>query len=329
MIKTETLNALCLKVELGEPSKAPERVFGGLLHQMYKVETDQGTFAVKQLNPNIMKRKTAIPNYIFSEKVAKRAFLNNIPVIAAIEKESCLYKIEDEYFMVFDWVEAKVLPVEQVSVDHCRIIGRVLSDIHKLDFSDMEQETDKDLEATVTEWNTYKASGMLWSQGLLEIVGFLYECEQKANQAARIVKQNQVVSHRDMDCKNVLWSKDNNPIVIDWEAAGYVNPLQELVDVALAWAGAEILKFNDEKFKAVIHSYMKHGGTIHSNIDAVLDFAYKGKLEWLEYNMKRSLGIESSSEEEKLLGTDEVIKTIQSIYYYKALRPRLKNLLTI
>ena len=72
---------------------------------------------------------------------------------------------------------------------------------------------------------------------------------------------------------------------------------------------------------------MKQGGTMRSDLDAVLDFAYKGKLEWLEYNMKRSLGIESSSEQERLLGSDEVIKTIQSIYYYKQLIPRLNSLL--
>lgn len=329
MIKVEIINKLCLRAELGEIYKAPERIFGGLLHHMYKIETDKGIFAVKQLNPSIMKRKTAINNYIFSEKVAKIAYLNQIPAIAAIEKESCLYKIEDEYYMVFGWVEAKALPVEHVSVEHCKKIGKVLCDLHKLDFSEIEQEVDKDSKATVTEWNTYKVEGMVWSQELLEISDFLYDCERKANQASEVVKKHQIISHRDMDCKNVLWDKDDSPIVIDWEAAGYINPLQELIDVALAWAGGEILKLNDEKFKAVIDSYIKHGGTISSDIDAVLEFAYKGKLEWLEYNMKRSLGIESSSEQERLLGSDEVIKTIQSIYYYKQLIPRLNRLLRI
>lgn len=35
--------------------------------------------------------------------------------------------------------------------------------------------------------------------------------------------QNQVISHRDLDPKNVMW-KNDAPYIIDWEAAGYVNP---------------------------------------------------------------------------------------------------------
>ena len=37
--------------------------------------------------------------------------------------------------------------------------------------------------------------------------------------------QNQVISHRDLDPKNVMW-KNDAPYIIDWEAAGYVNPFQ-------------------------------------------------------------------------------------------------------
>ena len=36
---------------------------GGFLHRMYKVDTETGSFAVKHLNPNVMKRPDAMNNY--------------------------------------------------------------------------------------------------------------------------------------------------------------------------------------------------------------------------------------------------------------------------
>ena len=43
-------------------------VSGGLMHRMYKVTTDCGIFAVKHLNPEIMKRPDARDNYDRAEK---------------------------------------------------------------------------------------------------------------------------------------------------------------------------------------------------------------------------------------------------------------------
>jgi thiamine kinase-like enzyme len=52
-----------------------------------------------------------------------------------------------------------------------------------------------------------------------------------------------------MDYKNVLWDKKDRSFLIDWEAAGYINPLQELIDVAMAWSGGETDNFNCRHFE--------------------------------------------------------------------------------
>ena len=44
-------------------------VSGGLMHRMYRVETDGGKYAVKHLNPIIMKRPDALANYAKAEKL--------------------------------------------------------------------------------------------------------------------------------------------------------------------------------------------------------------------------------------------------------------------
>ena len=320
MIK-ERIQKLCYKLELGKLCGSPEQVFGGLLHEIYKIETTKGMYAVKVLNPNIMKREMAVRNFSFSEKVARIAYHNNIPVVTAIESENCLHYIEGDYYMVFEWVSAKsILPIE-VTVYHCTEIGKILAHIHKIDFSQIsEREINAPL-LTVTSWESYCGGDVDWSIELSKVEPLLLMWERQANLAAPNVFSHQIISHRDMDYKNVLWDKNNFPIIIDWEAAGYINPLQELIEVAFAWSGVETEDFNSENFKAIVESYVKNGGVIVDNITAVLNVGFKGKLEWLEYNIKRSLGIESNSKAEQELGTKEVIKTINAIKNYESLIP--------
>jgi hypothetical protein len=54
------------------------------------------------------------------------------------------------------------------------------------------------------------------------------------------------------------------------------------------------------------------------NIDwnCVLNSGYAGMLGWLEYSLKRALGIESTDEEEKELGAEQVIGTIKELERY-------------
>jgi hypothetical protein len=59
----------------------------------------------------------------------------------------------------------------------------------------------------------------------------------------------------------------------------------------------------------------------------VLNYGFKGKLDWLEYNVKRSLGIESSTIEEQALGASEVLKTIDAIQQYDRFIPTCAEML--
>jgi len=124
-----------------------------------------------------------------------------------------------------------------------------------------------------------------------------------------------VISHRDLDPKNVMWDQDN-PIIIDWEAAGYINPMQELIETAIYWSESEMENIDKERFLAVIGSYRKRYGTLHANWRMVLVSGFLGKLGWLEYSLKRSLWIECTDEEEQKMGTTQVTGTINSIIRY-------------
>lgn len=109
---TEDVNALIQilikKLKLGSIIDKPIRIFGGLLNRMYKINTTCGTYAIKHLNPEVMKRKNAIENHILAEKIANIAKNNNINCIPAkIINGKALQEIDGNYFFIFDWFTRK------------------------------------------------------------------------------------------------------------------------------------------------------------------------------------------------------------------------------
>lgn len=56
----------------------------------------------------------------------------------------------------------------------------------------------------------------------------------------------------------------------------------------------------------------------------MLPCGYSAKLEWLEYSLKRSLGLECADEEERELGTLQVTDTLNALNEYENLLTMLK-----
>ena len=98
------IQVLIEKLKLGNLIDKPVRIFGGLLNRMYKAQTTCGTYAIKHLNPEVMKRKNAIQIHILAEKIANIAKNNNINCLPAkIINGKTLQEIDGNYFFVFDW----------------------------------------------------------------------------------------------------------------------------------------------------------------------------------------------------------------------------------
>src|SRR5690606_22054004 len=96
---------LCNTLQLGKLIKPPEAITGGHLHRMFAVETSSGKYAIKTLNPHIMARPTALKNYIKSERIVS-IVSNHVPAQQAnIYNGSFLQNIDNQYYIIFDWIE--------------------------------------------------------------------------------------------------------------------------------------------------------------------------------------------------------------------------------
>jgi Ser/Thr protein kinase RdoA (MazF antagonist) len=319
---------LCKILNLGEVLGATEAISGGLLHRMYAVETTRGKYAVKALNPRIMLRPTAMQNYIYSEQIAFIA-ANSIPALPARRfNGTFMQEIDKQFYLVFDWVEGKTLKPNEINTAHCEKVGAILAGIHMMDFSGLgiiKKHSDK---LQLTDWNFYLQKGQennaVWVNLLIETIDKIYEWNTQANESEKFFASDMVISHRDLDPKNVMWNQDN-PIIIDWESAGYTNPMQELVEAAVYWSENEVGSIDMERFLAFMSRYKKRRGNLQADWRKVLVNGFSGKLGWLEYNLKRSLWMDCTDEIEQQLGTSQVTETINSIIRYADMVPKIED----
>jgi thiamine kinase-like enzyme len=321
------IEELFIRFKVGKIIRPPERITGGLMHKMYKVTTEFNTYAVKCLSSSIMKRDGVLNNMILSEKISN-TFSKYIPVVSALsfENKNVLFS-KDYYYMVFDWVDGAPIYPPLICEENCFEIGNILGKIHKLNISIPEINIPK-AEYIYYDWQIYldkgRESNAPWADVYAGVMDRLREWTLQVNRANECLSKHMVISHRDLDPKNVLWNK-YTPYLIDWESGGYVNPYQELIEVLNYWCVNENGELDEVKFKALLRGYRMHLVTENIDWGLVLDSGYGGMLGWLEYSLKRALGIEGEDEE---LGRQQIIGTLAELQKYdKRKRVILKILL--
>lgn len=319
--------------ELGNLTARPQRVTGGYLHKMFRLETTTGAYAIKLLNPLIMKRPGVLENYKRAERLERVLSEYHIPIVAAMERNGTKMQCQnDQYFYLFEWTDAKALGWHEIKEEHCRTAGNLLARIHKIpqndihDISELQAATEcphgiSDRKFHV-DWDFYitlaeKMQSELADE-LAENRDLFYQVQQEYNAAVDSVPDITCITDGDMDCKNVLW-KDGKPLIIDLECLDFGNPFLEMFQLALDWAGGAVCQIDAARMDAFLTAYQSEYGEIDVDWEKLsgVGFAW---LDWLEYNTKRALRIECGDEEEQKLGIREAKETIRRIVYYHSVR---------
>lgn len=314
-----------IELNLGELLTNPVQVTGGLTHRMFKIETSKGKYIVKLLNPNIMKRPIAMKNFNNADNLEELLKTNNISAIfSLVINGKKMNLIDGQYLYVYNWFDGKSLKDNEITNNHCKKIGKVLADIHNIDLHYEKSEYDK----KNIDWEFYINKAKLENKEVYEIIydklDLLNESMDKGNEAINKIPNVISICHNDMDSKNVMWLNDEFKI-IDLECLGYSNPYLELYELALCWSGYEKCNIDFNKFKTFISSYFENT-KLDSNIDwEVLYYANNGRLDWLEYNLKRALMIECSSQEEYQIGMNQIKETIEHVVYYAKVKNDILN----
>lgn len=319
-------DAIIKELQLGEPTARPERVSGGYLHKMYRLETTTGRYAVKLLNPVIMKRPDALQNYQRAEELERVLLRHKIPVVPAIEiNGSKMQCIQGQYFYVFQWVEGKALGYGEIESRHCKLAGELLARIHKAEPSDKPLTAEK----ICVDWDNYiriaRESCNEIADEMQRGRRLLYQAQEEYNRSLERAPQVTCICDGDMDSKNVLWV-NGEPRIIDLECLDYGNPFLEMFQLALSWSGGVVCHMDYECLFAFLDAYQKEYGDFQVNWQDLYGIGFSW-LSWLAYNVRRALGIECGDEEEKKLGIEQVHETIPRILYYASIKEELLNCL--
>lgn len=303
-------HALCEQLNLGALTEEPTRLYGGLMHKMYRVATESGVYAVKCLNPHVMARLTAAANFAAAEELERKLEQTDLPLLPALTIGGRKMQEGDgNFFYVFPYFEGKALTDEDIIPAHCEIVGKILAKLHQV-----ERKTEPiPREILSFDWDEFDLSEA--------DTALLWQMQTAAN--AAILPPLSTICHNDMDPKNVLWH-GMDCRVIDLECLGYGSPYLELLETALCWAGYESGTVDLDRFAAFVGAYAASGGDLNTDWKAVYH-ANAGRLAWLHYNLLRAGG--SEGEEAKELGNTEVAKTLTCICGYKKMKNTIVGIL--
>ncbi len=311
--------------DLGTASQAPTRVHGGLLHIMWRLDTDKGSCAIKQLSKDIdIKNEQVIRNYELSEKIASRLG-HSIPAICAMAQSGkYLLIIHGTGFLVYPWVNAKALDQHTVSEPHALKIATILAKMHCLNLDEPEitqpefyTHTNQKILELLDKAETFNCS---FASDLRHHQNTILRANETYQDAIPILKTHSVVSHGDLDQKNVLWDIDNNPILIDWESACKINPTYDIINTAFYWSGITS-NFDKALFFKMINAYQKAGGVIDKEHVVAACYGAFSWIGWLVYNMERSCVLGES--EHRNIGIEQVNQTLATILRLQTVMPEI------
>lgn len=324
------IKKVCEFFNLGILVTEPTRVYGGFLHKMWRVDTDKGSYAIKQLSVDLdLTNQSIIKNYETSEIIASKFIKLGIPAIGAVENLGRhLFISEGVGFLVYPWINAVTLGQSSISEKQVCRIAEILAHIHEINLflPEITQSTFDvhSNEAILSFFDQAARADCSFFSELRQNQKSILMANEAYQQAIPLLQAHLVVSHGDLDKKNVLWDHAGNPILIDWESSFQkVNPAYEMVNAALDWSGLYV-NFNKNLFVKMMKAYLVTGGTIvKPSYEAAFHGVVGNWLNWMLYNIQRSCsGIDL---EQKCLSTEQTCQVISNILRIQAVMPELMN----
>ena len=302
-------------------------VSGGFLHRMYRVEAGGKTYAVKVLNPEIMKRPDAMENYRRAESLEGILEEAGIPIVPALVLHGRkMQELDSAYFYIFRWQSGRVTDWNNITADQCRQAGGIQGRIHAVR-PGRASRTKPALSAV--DWNDHIDKAMRQNCGiapdLADNLRLLNDAQDELNRARLLLPDIECITDEDMDPKNVMW-ENGKPVVIDLECLDYGNPVSHVLQLSLQWAGATTCSLDLEKQRAFFDGYLEVYDNGFRDYAGVFGLAYTW-IEWLEFNINRALG-QCSDKSEQALGEREVRNTVRRIRHIREMEDRIREQLS-
>lgn len=301
---------ICEIYQLGELITSPELIHMGLLNIIWKITTQKGKFAIKEIkSQQILKSQ----DYIHTEQIASLMKQNNIPAITALTAGNGTLQIIDNIkLLVFNWIEGKTLSLKPVTATHAKMMGNVFAKIHLLNVKLPERVESANHYLGSEKWHALIKMAITkrapFADQLNLNIEKLLMWESLYQKSYLKLLRNEIISHRDLNPKNAIWINETTPFIIDWEWAGLVNPTMEIISAAYEWSGMLINQFDQQIFSTFLQGYYQGGTKMNDAPQDALHNSLGKWLAWLALNIE--LACQDLPAQDIIYATREVEKTL-------------------
>ncbi|RZU18887.1 aminoglycoside phosphotransferase (APT) family kinase protein [Kribbella rubisoli] len=302
--------------QLGTPTGPMIRVHGGFANRMYRLDTDQGSFAVKELNLVDRRWVYRIEDVFRFERAA---FAAGVPMPEPI--------LAGRDVLVHRWVAGETVPEAPVSAASAFEIGEILARLHGLDVEWTDMSTEDPMPPDWPELaERAVATGQPWAEELasqvetfLAIAYFVDTCERPGPV---------VLTHKDIQPWNLL-ARDGRPVLLDWELSGRLDLAGELGSTALSLSkGPGFDDIQPAIFRSVLDGYVAGGGALPPSGPSWFVFMIGGWLGHTRWNVLRCLaGVEVGTGPDLALSHESVRNGVRGLPDMFSRLPELETLL--
>jgi len=265
---------------------------GGSVHPMWSVKSKNGVYAIKEINRHMDERSSFPKSYESAEEIAFKFYKAGIPAVPSYQyKNQYVQEVDEKYFLIYPFIDGRLVAPERATIGQVSVIGDLLAKMHNLEWVTVGDHS--------VYYDLYDDSH--W-QGLLgklsdsvvdKLMPNICYWNRQFKDAIPGLNERLVVSHGDLHSLNIMWANERSPYIIDWERAGLMNPLLELVSYAMEWSGVIPAARDFTKTEVAFKSYIKSSGQTFSREAIEQSFyAWIGHyiLGWTEINLRRMLG---------------------------------------
>ena len=324
------IERLCSLLELGAFRGTVSPVPGGFHHCMWRLETQSGCFAIKQLADDMDMNDAATVAQINSTEVTAHEFSRHgIPALYSLHVDrQHLQLLDGVGYLVYPWTNATACHRNGIEEHHAVIVASTLAHMHRSDINVPEL---RDVPAfPVTAERVIDLVQLARQRN----VRYNHILENRLDDLLRIVELHapalehleghQVISHGDLDHKNVLWDEAGEPLLIDWESARRLNPTYELLLEALDWGGITA-HFDARPFTTILQAYVDAGGLIDEDMIPAASDAIQGAwVSWLLYNVGRAVGLKDTRQ--RAIGSGQVDLVLSALLRMEKQADRLTGI---
>jgi aminoglycoside phosphotransferase (APT) family kinase protein len=286
--------------DLGRPTEPLARVPGGYSHRTWRLSTNRGRYAVKELN-----RDFDDAGYVARYEEACRVELTVLeagiaiprPVLDPHTDRACA-ELPDSgtrptTVRAHQWVRGETLASGPTLVPIAGAIGSLLARIHALALPTEATPADVLTLHGAEHWRALHRrtadAGIPWSARFGEQLPVIAELETRV-EAARVRPAPLVVTHRDLYQGNVILPPDGQVVLVDWDSSGPWVPAHELASVIVQWSGAYAGRLDEQVARALVRGYVEAGGELPEPEPDMFAGSIVETLEWLDVCVRRSLG---------------------------------------